>query len=257
MFFRWFEHNQIYHPSPTHAASAGSLGRFEDVYLGEKPRLHGWFFPAKAKSPRDQIAVLICHGNGGNISHRLNTTEVLLGLGLNVFIFDYRGYGLSTGTPSEDGTYDDAQSAYQWLKQKGFADRNIIALGESLGGGIASELAVREKLGGLILQSTFTCMPDIGSEVFPWLPVRWICSIRYDTCKKLPKIRIPLCIMHSRSDRLIGFHHAEKNFALANEPKLFCELKGDHNNTVDIGRGEFITGVEKLLALIQPVPSIK
>ena len=114
---------------------------------------------------------------------------LLLATGVNVFVFDYRGYGRSQGRPSEEGTYRDAQAAYQWLRQKGFPGTNIIAFGESLGGGVAAELAVRETVGGLVLQSTFTSIPDMGAELFPWLPVRWLGTIRYDTRSKLPRLQ--------------------------------------------------------------------
>ena len=129
-------------------------------------------FPGEHEFRPARLAVLFCHGNGGNISHRLDTCAALLATGVSVFVFDYRGYGRSAGRPGEEGTYRDAQAAYQWLRQKGFAGTNIMAFGESLGGGVAAELAVREPLGGLVLQSTFTSIPDIGAELFPWLPVR-------------------------------------------------------------------------------------
>src|SRR5262249_52582451 len=146
-----------------------------DVYFetADNVRLNGWFFPAGTNSPRAALAVLVCHGNAGNISHRLELCRALLATGVSVFVFDYRGYGRSKGRPSEEGTYRDAQAAYRWLQEKGFAGSNILAYGESLGGGVAAELALRERLGGLILQSTFTSIPDIGAELFPWLPVRW------------------------------------------------------------------------------------
>jgi fermentation-respiration switch protein FrsA (DUF1100 family) len=169
---------------------------------------------------------------------------------VNIFAIDYRGFGQSKGKPGEAGTYLDAQAAYQWLRQKKFAAKNIIAYGESLGGAIASELATREKLGGLILQSTFTSIPDIGAEVYPWLPVRRISSIRYDTCRKLPMLKIPVLIMHSRGDHLVKFHHAEKNFTAVNEPKLFCELRGNHNEPV-WQQPEFKAAVEKFLMLVE------
>src|SRR6185503_9064737 len=120
-------------------------------------------------------------GNAGNISHRLHFCQVWHELGVNVFSFDYRGLGRSEGKPGEEGSCRDAQAAAQWLVKKGFAASHIIALGKSLGGGVASELALSEPLGGLILQSTFTSIPDIGSELFPWLPVRWLHRIKYDT----------------------------------------------------------------------------
>ena len=250
--FRRFEHNQVYHPYRELEASPTSLKRpFEDVRFkaSDGVELHGWFFPANTNSSRAQSALLICHGNAGNISHRLDLCRGLLNTGASVFVFDYRGYGQSEGKPGEDGTYLDAQAAHAWLRQKGFRGEQIVALGESLGGGVASELAVRETLGGLVLQSTFTCIPDIGAELFPWLPVRWISSISYDTRKKLPRIKVPVLVMHSRTDDLIKYHHAEKNFAAANEPKFFCELNGSHNEPV-CEQKSFQEAIEKFLAFL-------
>jgi len=97
---------------------------------------------------------------------------------------------------------------------------------------VATELAVREAVGGLVLQSTFTSMTDLGSELFPWLPVRWLGTIKYDTLSKLPRVAAPVLVLHSRNDTLIPFHHAERNFAAAREPKRFAELLGDHNDSV-------------------------
>jgi len=232
MLFRWFEHSRVYHPVRQLEATGAELGRpFENVFFktSDGVELNGWFFPVEAQSPHAQLAFLNCHGNGGNISHRLGLYRALLEIGANVFTFDYRGYGASQGKPSEEGTYLDAQAAYQWLRKKGFAGRNIVVYGESLGGGIASELCVREETGGLILQSTFTSLRELGAELYPWLPVRWIGRIRYDTHSKLPCLKIPVLVMHSREDGLIGFRHSQENFRAANEPKFFCELRGEHN----------------------------
>ena len=245
----WFEHSQIYHPDRIFFATGSDLGRpVEEVYFrsSDGVQLNGWFFPAEMSAELASMAFLFCHGNAGNISHRLDTYSALLELGLNVFAFDYRGYGRSEGQPTEEGTYRDAQAAYAWLQARGFAGRDIIAFGESLGGGVAAELAIREPLGGLILQSTFTSMPDIGAEVFPWLPVRWLASVHYETCSKLPRLKIPLLVMHSRGDGLIGFHHCEKNFAAANEPKLFWEISGAHNDPL-ADREQFLAGLKKFL----------
>jgi fermentation-respiration switch protein FrsA (DUF1100 family) len=249
LMLRWFEHSQVYHPDRALTATGTELGRpFEDVWFkaSDGIELNGWFFPANTNSPRARMAVLVCHGNAGNISHRLDTCVALLATGVNVFLFDYRGYGRSQGRPSEEGTYRDAQAAYQWLRQKGFPGPNIIVFGESLGGGVAAELAIRETVGGLVLQSTFTSIPDIGAELFPWLPVRWFGKIRYDTHAKLPRLKIPVLVMHSRIDEIIPFHHSQKNFAAANEPKLFWELRGSHNDPLS-DQKHFITGLEKFL----------
>lgn len=252
MLLRWFEHKQTFHPSRSFHVSGAELGRaWEDINFSARDgtKLNAWFFPANTNSTRAQLAVILCHGNAGNISHRLELYDALLAAGVNVFAFDYRGYGRSAGRPSENGTYLDAQGAHAWLRQRGFAATNILVYGESLGGGVASELAVRETCGGLILEKTFTSLPDIGAELFPWLPVRTLGSIRYDTHSKLPRIHAPVLILHSRADSLIPFHHAEQNFAAANEPKFLCELSGDHNDGI-VNPKQFQAALEKLLALI-------
>ena len=248
---RTFEYNQVYHPSRTLDATGAELNRpFEDVFFqsADGVRLNGWFFPASTNSLRCALAVLVCHGNAGNISHRLETCQALLETGVAVFLFDYRGYGRSQDRPSEAGTYRDAEAAHEWLRQKGFAPANIIAYGESLGGGVATELALRKPTGGLILQSTYTSIPELGAELFPWLPVRWLSSIKYETRKKLPRLRIPVLVIHSRVDGLIPFHHAEDNFRAANEPKLLWEIKGLHNDPL-ADRARFVAGIEKFLHL--------
>jgi len=254
LVFRWFEHSQVYHPDRQLETSGSELGRpFEEVHFqaADGVGLHGWFFPADPNSARKQFIYLLCHGNAGNISHRLDHCAALLETGAGVFIFDYRGYGLSQGRPGEEGTYLDAQAAHQWLRQKGFAATHIIALGESLGGGVASELALRESLGGLVLQSTYTSITELGAELFPWLPVRWISTIKYDTRSRLPRIEVPLLVMHSRADGLIGFTHAEKNFAVSNEPKMFWEIAGDHNQFLEGDRSRYLEGLNKFLLTIE------
>src|SRR5882724_9319190 len=195
MLLRWFEHSQVYHPSrQMDAADVKASRPFGDVFFktSDGVELNGWYFPAPTNSPRGHIAVLICHGNGGNISHRADLYRAWQQTGVAIFAFDYRGYGRSQGRPSEEGTYLDAQAASRWLTNKGFAQ--ILVHGESLGGGIATELCLREKMSGLILQSTFTCIADIGAEMFPWLPVRWIAKIKYDTCGKLSRLKIPVLV---------------------------------------------------------------
>src|ERR1039457_2621013 len=207
MLLRWFEHGQVYHPSREMDASAAEVGRpFENVFFktSDGVELNGWFFPAYTNSPRANLAVLICHGNAVNIADRLDLYSAWLETGVTVFAFDYRGYGRSQGRPGEEGTYLDAQAAHQWLAKKGFG--KIIVHGESLGGGIGSELCRREKTCGLILQSTFTSIPDVGAELFPWLPVKLLSTIKYDTRARLPCLKIPVLVMHSRADQLAAFH---------------------------------------------------
>jgi fermentation-respiration switch protein FrsA (DUF1100 family) len=253
--FRWFEHGRVYHPTKEWEASGADVGHpWEDAYFPatDGVKLNGWFFSVPADSPRSQMVLLVCHGNGGNISHRVRLCRALLQTGMNVLVFDYRGYGRSDGRPDEEGTYRDTQGAYRWLRQRGFAPANIVAFGESLGGGMVSELAVREPLAGLVLQSTFTSIPDIGSEFYPWLPVRWIGTIKYDTLSKLPRIRTPLLVMHSREDSMVRFHHAQRNFAAANESKMFWETFGGHNYSQIPDFDRCLAGLERFLAALAP-----
>lgn len=253
---RKFEHGQVYRPDSEFVATGSELGRpFEDVYFttSDGVLLNGWFFPVDSDFSGDHLVILVCHGNGGNLSHRLELCRTLLKVGVSVMIFDYRGYGRSQGTPSEEGTYLDAQAAYHWLQKNGFEGSNIVAYGESLGGGVASELALREKLAGLVLQSTFTSIPNVGSELFPWLPVRWLGSIKYDTLSKLPKIKVPVLIMHSRGDGLVRFHHCEKNFEAANEPKMFWETNGDHGYSLKSDHDRSSEGVKRFLLMVEAV----
>ncbi|HEY1171494.1 MAG TPA: alpha/beta hydrolase [Verrucomicrobiae bacterium] len=250
MSLREFEQANVYHPSTELEVRLPDVGiPGEEVWLttSDKLRLNAWYFPAPKNSTRSRYAVLFAHGNGGNISHRVDIYRVWHGLGVNFLSFDYRGYGLSEGKPSEKGTYQDAKAGYDWLLSKGFQPENIIIFGESLGGGIASWLAAEHKVGALVLQSTYTSVPDLGTEIFPYLPVRLLATIHYNTLERLPKIKVPLLILHSRSDSLIRFHHAEKNYKAANEPKLLHEVLGDHNETLFAGAEQYKDGVEKFL----------
>jgi uncharacterized protein len=244
---RWFEHRQVYGPSSKMDRCCTDLGRqVEDASFAasDGTRLHGWFFPGNPGSHRAEWVILLLHGNTGNISNRIPYYQAWLELGVSVFTFDYRGYGRSEGTPGEEGTYLDAQAATQWLVRRGFAAGRIIVLGKSLGGGVASELVLREQVAGLILQSTFTSIPDIGSELFPWLPVRRLHRIKYDTLSKLSRIKVPVLVTHSRADDLIGFHHAERNFAAANAPKFFWEIGGSHTRTIEESRAKYLQGLQ-------------
>lgn len=250
-WLRWFERRNVYQPTARLEATGDEIGfPRQDVWLttADGVRLHGWYFPGKAST--NDHAFLLCHGNGGNISHRLEQYDALLRLGVAVLAFDYRGYGQSAGSANEAGTYRDAEAGFDWLIARGYPANRIIAHGESLGGGVATELATRRPAGGLVLQSTFTSVTDLGAEFFPWLPVRTLGTIQYATRSKLGRIRVPVLVMHSRADTIIPFHHGEQNFAGANEPKLFHELQGDHNETLETDQEAFRNGVQTFLTRI-------
>ena len=188
--------------------------------------LHGWWMPV----PDAKGTVLFFHGNAGNISHRINYLAMFKRLGYNTLLFDYRGYGQSSGVPSESGTYLDAQAAWSYLTEtRSIAPARIVLFGESLGGAVAAWLAVQEKPGLLALASTFTSVPDLAAKLYPFLPVRWISRFDYDTRKSLQSVTCPVFIAHSPQDEIIPFEHGQQLFHAAPEPKQFLTLEGGHN----------------------------
>jgi len=227
LFFR--QSRMIYFPLAAvmqKPSDAGLAYESVDLVTADNVRLAGWYVPcALARG-----TVLMCHGNGGNIGDRLHPIGLFHELGLNVLIFDYRGYGASAGRPSEKGTYQDAYAAWQHLigKLRTPPDK-IIVFGRSLGGAVAADLAERTTPAALILEATFTSIPDLGARLYPWLPIRLLSRYRYNTLSRLERIRCPVLIAHSREDEMVPFEQGRRLFAAACAPKTFFELTGDHN----------------------------
>lgn len=203
---------------------------YEEVRLNtaDGEGLHAWFVP----TPQPRGTVLLFHGNAGNISHRLDYLLMLHRLGYSSFIFDYRGYGKSSGSPSEPGTYRDAEAAWRYLTvTRNIEPRRIALLGESLGGAVAAWLASRQQPGALVLASAFTSVPDMGADVYPLLPVRLLSRFGYNTRAYLKNVETPLLIAHSREDEIIPYRHGQALFEAAREPKTFLEMRGGHNDS--------------------------
>lgn len=197
-----------------------------NIATSDDETLHGWWVSA----PDAKGTVLFFHGNAGNISHRLDYLTMFKRLGYNTLLFDYRGYGQSSGTPSESGTYLDAQAAWRYLVEtQRIAPAQIVLFGESLGGAVAAWLAAREKPGMLVLASTFTSVPDLAAEIYPFLPVRWINRFQYNTLESLHSVTCPVFIAHSPQDEIIPFEHSQQLLQAAPEPKQFLTLEGGHN----------------------------
>jgi len=190
-------------------------------------QLSGWYVPAE----NSEFTVLFCHGNGGNIMHRLDSINIFYNLGLSCFIFDYRGYGASQGKMSEEGTYLDAEAAYKWLtEEKKIQPEDIILFGRSLGGSIAAQLATKTEVKALVIESTFTSYVDIGRKFYPYMPVRLFARFGYKTIDYIKSVNCPVMIIHSRSDEVIPFEFGLELYETANEPKEFVEITGSHND---------------------------
>jgi pimeloyl-ACP methyl ester carboxylesterase len=241
IWLSWNEPRFLYHPSRSIDETPDRAGlHYENINLttSDGVNINGWFVPGEDLSEAGhgvKLTVLFFHGNAGNISHRLEKLAIFRELGVDTFIIDYRGYGRSEGQPNEEGTYHDAQTAYEYLtQQRKVAPHSIIAYGESLGCAIATDLASKVPVGGLVLEEGFASTAAVGQEMFPFLPVRWLVRNKYDTIAKLPGIHIPLLVLHSREDTLINFSHGQRLFAAANEPKQFVELRGGHNDAFEV-----------------------
>jgi fermentation-respiration switch protein FrsA (DUF1100 family) len=219
---------------------------FEDVAIRTEDgeTLHAWWIPAN----NARGAVILFHGNAGNISYRLDYARMFDRLGYSTLLVEYRGYGRSTGSPSEQGTYLDAAASWRWLSEtKGIARSDIALFGESLGGAVAAWLAERERPRALVLASTFTSVPDLAAEIYPFLPVRLLSRFEYNTLAALARIEAPVLVAHSPSDDIIPFSHGKRLFAAAREPKAFLELSGGHNDGFVFMRPEWANALGAFL----------
>lgn len=224
---------------------------FERVTLNTEDgeQLAAWWIPAPADAPA-LGTVLLFHGNAGNISHRIDYARMFFGMRYNTVLVDYRGYGESTGKPSEEGTYRDAEATWLWLTAtRSIKPSEIVIFGESLGGGVAAWLAAQQaqhrqqQPRALILVSTFTSIPDLGAQVYPWLPVRRLSCIQYNSLAQLQKMTVPVMIAHSPADDIIPYAHGQRLFEAAQQPKTFLELRGGHNDGLVFTREEWVKAV--------------
>lgn len=245
-YFRYLEWRSIYFPMRQIEYIPPDIGLdYKDIFFKTEDgvELNGWFIPAeKAKG-----IILFLHGNAGNISHRFEKIRIFHDLNLNVFIFDYRGYGKSKGSPSERGLYLDAKSAYDYLRSKeGISKDTIILFGESLGGSVAIDLAGREEIKAIIVESTFSSAKDMAKRIYPFIPSFFITS-NFDSVKKIKDIRVPKLIIHSIDDEIVPFDLGQRLFEAAPLPKEFLKIRGGHNTAFLDSEVEFKKGMSSFI----------
>ena len=230
----WLQPRMIFYPLKTVQSTPADWGMaFEHVQLTTEDgiALHGWLIPAAGRRTEAPHTLLFFHGNAGNISHRRDSIAIFNALGLDVLIIDYRGFGQSEGSPSEQGLYRDAAAAWRWLTQgRGIAAGDIVIFGRSLGGAVAIQLAAQTQPAGLIVESSFDDLGSLAEEHYPLLsrliPLRY----RFPAAEQLAAVRCPLLVLHSPDDRIVPYRLGRRLFAAAAVPKTFVDLRGGHND---------------------------
>lgn len=240
VFYPKIENFFIFFPQSTFDFTPGGMQlNHEEVYFHTEDgkKLHGWFFPLDSALP----VILFCHGNAGNISHRLFNVELLLKHKLQVFIFDYRGYGKSSGRPSEKGLYTDGLAAYDYLiKERHILPGQIIIFGRSLGAAVAIEVALQKEIRSIIIESAFTSTKDMARAIWLFRPVSYFLPAHYNNQKKITDLDVPKLFIHGERDEIVPFSMGQRLFESAKAPKYFFPLKrAGHNDTFEVAGDKY------------------
>ncbi|MBI5664896.1 MAG: alpha/beta hydrolase [Nitrospirae bacterium] len=246
-FIRFIEKKSLYYPLKEIEATPRDIGLdYEDLFITTRDDVlvSGWYIPSQ--SPRGTF--IFSHGNGGNISHRLEKIRMFHDLHVNVLIFDYRGYGMSKGSPSEEGLYLDVEAVYDYLvNEKKVPPQKIIGYGESLGGAVIIDLAGKHKLGGIILEGSFTSIQDMAKKYFPFVP-SFIYKTSFNAMEKIGRVKSPTLHFHSTTDEIVPYDLGRKLFDSAPGPKEFVDLQGGHNDSFLVSRDLFMEKIDGFIS---------
>ena len=213
-----FQRNLLYHPTENNYSGDKLIVSVEKIKIktGSNIELLSWYHK---KNINDYKTILFLHGNAGSLENRIHKINNFKDLNVNFLLLAWRGFSGNKGSPTEQNLYEDAWSAIKWLKSEGIKESNIIIYGESLGTGVATEIAQNKNFAGVILESPFTSMIDAGKTKYPYLPVKFLLKDKYESNKKIQNIKTPILIMHGKVDNIVPFYMGEKMYDLANEPK--------------------------------------
>jgi hypothetical protein len=225
----------------------------EIVCLATPDGLHlrSWYFrPARDGAP----VVVFLHGNAGDIGNHIPWAKFLIDAGYGVLALEYRGYGGNPGSPTEAGLYDDGRAAFAFLKQQGIADRNVVLFGESLGTGVAVQMATEHDVGAVVLRSPYTSIADVAAVQLWYIPAHWLVRDRFDSLSKIASIHAPLMMFHGDADTLIPIALGRRLFDAAPEPKTWLTIPGTGHNDVQTPAAE--RGVLEFLGRVFPAASV-
>jgi uncharacterized protein len=260
LLLRLSESRLIYFPGPQRSLIAppswlGLTTERVQIPTEDGLTLVSWVIPASTDTAG--FWLIICHGNAGNLSEFDRPVHYagLERLGLNLLAFDYRGYGESDGSPSESGLYRDAQAVYRYLREKrGVPADRIIVFGHSLGSAVAVDLASRVSVAAVILDGALSSAIERGQELYPYIPVRWIATSRFNSLEKIRRVQVPKLFLHAVNDDVIPLSHGRRLFEAAPEPKRFVELRGGHGDAFDVDSANYYGSIERLLAGLKSGP---
>ena len=216
----FFQRNLLYHPGENNYFGDRLIVPVEKIKIktNDNIELISWYHN---KNVSKYKTILFLHGNAGSLENRIHKINHFGDMEVNFLIVAWRGFNGNKGKPTEKGLYEDARSALRWLKNKGVTEDNIIIYGESLGTGIAVEVAQDKKVAGIILESPFTSMIDVGKKKYPFLPIKFLLKDKYESKKKIKNIKSPILIMHGKVDKIVPFYMGQQMYELANQPKHF------------------------------------
>tara|TARA_B100002051_G_C16593036_1_gene563832 strand:+ start:53 stop:889 length:837 start_codon:yes stop_codon:yes gene_type:complete len=215
-----FQRNLLYHPGENNYFGDQLKVEVEKVKIKTQDNIEllSWYHSKNIDSYK---TILFLHGNAGSLENRIHKINHFKDMNINFLLIAWRGFNGNKGKPTEKGLYEDARSAVAWLKSKGIKENNIVIYGESLGTGVATEIAQKKNFAGVILESPFTSMIDAGKTKYPYLPVRLLLKDKYESNKKIKNIKSPILIMHGKVDKIVPFYMGKKMYELANQPKYF------------------------------------
>ena len=213
-----YQRNLLYHPHENNYFGDKLIISVEKVKIKTKDNIEllAWYHK---KNINEYKTILFLHGNAGSLENRIHKINHFKNININFFLLSWRGFNGNLGKPTENGLYEDAKSAVRWLKSQGIEENNIIIYGESLGTGVAIEIAQNKNFAGIILESPFTSMVDAGKTKYPYLPVELLLKDKYESKKKIKNVKSPILIMHGKVDNLVPFYMGQKMYELANKPK--------------------------------------
>ena len=219
VFVFFYQRNLLYHPFENNYSTHQINFSYEEVFIPtfDGNTLKGRFHKKDLNSKK---TLVFFHGNAGDLNNRIYKLNLIKDFDINFLIIAYRGFSGNKGKPTEEGLYDDARSALDWLTKQNIKEDQIIIYGESLGTGVSIEVAQNKKFAGIILESPFTSMVDAGKFYYPYLPVSLLLKDRYETVKKLKNINSPILVMHGKKDKIVPFVMGKKVYENANAPKF-------------------------------------